>query len=237
MPSSPEALTAALRDLIEVVRTADLEGAGSSLVDTQTSAVQAASEALRPHTVDDVRMQAALRFEQLADDSGARMVDVQDLTDAEYIAADRPQPDEIFPYSPVVGPLHPLAPPVRLWRALGETGGELHGEVTLGAAYNGPPDCVHGGVIAEVFDEMLGCMCVTKGLGGFTGTLTVVYRTPTPLNTPLTLRAWHDRTEGRKIFAKGTIHVGETLCAEAAGIFIRTDQLSGDGRGLASPRA
>jgi acyl-CoA thioesterase FadM len=72
-------------------------------------------------------------------------------------------------------------------------------------------------------------MCVINGLGGFTGTLTVIYRTPTPLGERLTMRAWYDRSERRKIFAKGTLHHGDTLCAEAEGIFVRSDSLPGGG--------
>ncbi|MDG2027452.1 MAG: PaaI family thioesterase [Acidimicrobiales bacterium] len=228
-PTHGESLSAAIRELIEVVRTADLEAADAESLRSQTATVEAVTAAIRPHVVDGIRMQAALSFEGLDADSGARMIDVTDLTPEEFVADDRPQPDEIFPYSPVVGPLNPVSPPVRLWRAIGETGGELHGEAKLGDAYNGPPESVHGGVIAEVFDELLGCLCVSKGIGGFTGTLTVVYRSPTPLNTPIRLRAWHDRTEGRKVFAKGTMYDGDTLCAEAEGIFILSDQLSGGG--------
>ena len=138
-------------------------------------------------------------------------------------------PNEFFPYSPVVGRLNPISPPVEMWRADGEAGQEIHGSVSFPAAFNGPPGAVHGGVIAETFDELLGCVCVTNGLGGFTGTLTVVYRSLTPLGTPLTLRAWHDRSEGKKIYAKGTLHNGETLCAEAEGIFVRSNRLPGGG--------
>lgn len=234
MPTPGERLNDALRDLIEVVRTADLAAADADTIEDHVAAVRAVTDGLRPHTVAGLRMQAALRYDEIGDDAGSRMVEVQDLSAEEYVAAGRPDPDEIFPYSPVVGRLNPVAPPVRIWRAIGDTGGEIHGEMTLGAPYNGPPGSVHGGVIAEVFDEMLGCVCVTHGLGGFTGTLTVVYRSPTPLDTPLALRAWHDRTEGRKIFAKGTIHHGDVLCAEAEGIFIRSDRLSPDGRGPAA---
>jgi hypothetical protein len=34
------------------------------------------------------------------------------------------------------------------------------------------------------------------------------------------MRGWIDRVEGRKTFATGTFHHGETLCATAEGIFI-----------------
>ncbi|MAG32511.1 MAG: hypothetical protein CL908_16635 [Deltaproteobacteria bacterium] len=63
------------------------------------------------------------------------------------------------------------------------------------------------------------------GIGGFTGTLRVVYRSLTPLDKPIRMRSWLDRQDGVKVFVKGTMHCsgdeGETLCAEAEGIFIR----------------
>jgi acyl-CoA thioesterase FadM len=54
-----------------------------------------------------------------------------------------------------------------------------------------------------------------------TGTLTIKYRSPTPLHTPLDFAASVDRIEGRKVFTSGSIHAGERLCAEAEGIFIQ----------------
>ena len=57
-------------------------------------------------------------------------------------------------------------------------------------------------------------------VAGFTGTLKVIYRSPTPLGEPLTMRAWLDRCEGRKSFVKGVLMHGATLCAEAEGIFV-----------------
>lgn len=218
-----EDLTDAIRDLIEVVRTADLDE-----VDLRAliGSVRSVADTLRPRVVDAMRMQAALQYEHFLDNVGMDAASPQGVDDARDGRLD---PTEFFPYSPVVGPLNPIAPPVRMWRVHTDNGGEIHGDVTFGAAFNGPPDCVHGGVIAETMDELLGCVCVTNGLGGFTGTLTVIYRSPTPLGTRLTLRGWHDRSEGRKIFAKGTIHHGDTLCAEAEGIFIRSDSLPGGG--------
>ena len=212
MPHCAEDLNNALRELIDMVRTADLEGVG---LDEHVRSIEALVAALRPHRHEGMRMQAALRYEDAMGDGsdGGGMND----------------PNQFFPYSPVVGRLNPIAPPVEMRVVEGPAGQEIHGSVTIGAAYNGPPDCVHGGVIAEILDELLGCVCVTNGLGGFTGTLTVVYRSTTPLSQPLTLRGWHDRNEGRKVFAKGTIHHGDTLCVEAEGIFIRSAALPGGG--------
>jgi acyl-CoA thioesterase FadM len=53
-----------------------------------------------------------------------------------------------------------------------------------------------------------------------TGTLTVRYRRPTPLHTELRFNARFDRAEGRKIYTSGQLFAGESLCAEAEGLFI-----------------
>jgi acyl-coenzyme A thioesterase PaaI-like protein len=90
----------------------------------------------------------------------------------------------------------------------------------FGSAYEGPPGCVHGGYVAAAFDEVLGYAETFSGAPGMTGTLTVVYRTPTPLHTEVTFRAKITRVEGRKIFVHGTLHAGERLCAESDAIFV-----------------
>ena len=94
------------------------------------------------------------------------------------------------------------------------------GEVTYGAAYEGPPSCVHGGFIAAGFDEVLGFAQALTGRPGMTARLEVQYRSPTPLHQPLRYEGRIDRVEGRKIFAVGTLHHGDTLCAEAQALFV-----------------
>jgi len=122
-----------------------------------------------------------------------------------------------FDQSPLIGLANPLAPPIRIEKT-GERTAEAR--ATFGSAYEGPPGCVHGGFVAAAFDEVLGFVQSLSGSGGFTGTLTVRYRSPTPLHRELHFRAGMDRSEGRKTFSSGTLHAGETLCAEAEGIFI-----------------
>jgi acyl-coenzyme A thioesterase PaaI-like protein len=126
-------------------------------------------------------------------------------------------PAEFFPYSPIVGRCNPIAPPVE-FRVEGR---EIHAEHAFDAPYNGPPASVHGGVIAAVFDELLGSNGAMLEIGGFTGTLTIRYRSLTPIGQPIRMRSWIDRQEGRKIFICGTMHFGDTLCSEAEGVFIQ----------------
>jgi len=135
-------------------------------------------------------------------------------------------PQDFFPTSPMIGYANPVAPPVDIWAEQGADGRlELRGRAFYGYAYEGPPTCVHGGVIAGLFDELLGSVNIAIGRPGMTGTLTVKYRRPTPLLTPLDLVARQTSVEGRKIFAWGGIYHHGVLTAEADGIFIEVEAL------------
>jgi len=162
-----------MRDLIEVVRTAEL---GDADLGWATELVTDIAQRLRPKVVDGVRMQHALRYEGFTG-KGDRFD--PDTTD-EAAAGGSLDPEEFFPYSPLVGRLNPISPPIRMWRASGASKGEVHGSAVFRSAYNGPPGSVHGGVLAATFDELLGATAVVNGLGAFTGTLSVVYKSFTP---------------------------------------------------------
>jgi acyl-coenzyme A thioesterase PaaI-like protein len=79
----------------------------------------------------------------------------------------------------------------------------------------------HGGVIALLFDEAMGAANVCEGVGGFTGTLTVRYERPTPLDQELEVEAQVANAEGRKVITRGTISHGGQVTARAEGVFIR----------------
>jgi hypothetical protein len=151
-------------------------------------------------------------------------------------------PQDNFSTSPVIGFANPVAPPVEVWAVEGENGQrEVRGRVTFGYAYEGPPTCVHGGVIAELFDELLGMCNILVGEGAMTGTLTIRYRRPTPLLAPLDLAARHTGKDGRKIYAWGAIFSQGELTAEAEGIFIEVppgrmlDIVSGNAHSTEAP--
>ncbi|WP_405163517.1 PaaI family thioesterase [Nocardia sp. NBC_01499] len=93
--------------------------------------------------------------------------------------------------------------------------------ITFRTFHLGGNNAAHGGVIAIGFDDLLG-MAAAVYAGGVTRTasLTVDYRSITPLNTELQLRAWAERQEGRKVYVRATLHDGDRLCAEANGLFI-----------------
>lgn len=121
-----------------------------------------------------------------------------------------------FDWSPQLGLSNPLAPPIHV--AVEE--GIVVGRARFGIAYEGPPGCVHGGFIAAAFDEVLGVTQSLSGQVGMTGTLTIRYRRPTPLNADLRFEGRVDSVNGRKVTTSGRLLAGEQLTAEATGLFI-----------------
>jgi hypothetical protein len=193
-----------------------------------------AADSARNRLAAEVRRLTDLVVGRLVDDADLdrAAVDVAGVADRLDAAAEpgkrprgQPDPDghpqDFFATSPIIGYANPLAAPVDVWVVRGADGqAELRGRAWFGYAYEGPPTCVHGGIIAEVFDELLGSANIVTGRAGMTGTLTVKYRRPTPLLSELSLVARQTGVEGRKIFAWGGIYHDGELTAEAEGIFI-----------------
>lgn len=122
--------------------------------------------------------------------------------------------------SPVLGTINPIAVPLVVNVLQEGARATVEGRITFTEPYEGAPGCVHGGFIASAFDEVLGVAQSASGQPGMTANLTVDYRSPTPLLRELVFRGWCEKVEGRKIFTRGTLHHGDTLCAESTGLFI-----------------
>jgi len=118
---------------------------------------------------------------------------------------------------PVMGRANVLAPPVEFTI---DADGTLSGTTTLGLEYQGPPHCVHGGVVALLFDVVLGRANFHAGTNGMTVDLDVTYVSPTPILQPLVITGRQVSVEGRKIRSSGEIHSGGRLCARAEGLFV-----------------
>ena len=118
--------------------------------------------------------------------------------------------------NPLSGNGNPIAPPVNSWLK----DGEAFGRVNMGWQYEGPPNCVHGGFIAAIFDDFLGMAQRLTKAPGMTGTLTVRYRKPTPLNVDLELHGYVKSSEGRKNLLIGEMRANGVLTAECEGLFI-----------------
>lgn len=168
---------------------------------------------------------AAIRTQ--ADDATAHAVtaQVQELTERLRAAtlSDSPGMRYVVDGRPlawgnaVIGLRNPIAPPLVIQH--GENG-QCWSDFHLGAAYEGPPSLVHGGVSALVLDHILGEAAsdgLTKAL--YTGTITVRYLRGTPLG-PLRAEASIYRKEGVKTYARGHISDASGVTVEADGVFI-----------------
>ena len=118
--------------------------------------------------------------------------------------------------NPVIGLRNPTAPPLQLHDDKGVVWADFH----LGAAYEGPPGHVHGGVCALVLDHVLG----EAASGGmtrpvFTGTISCRYLRATRLGA-LHVEATIERIDGVKTFAVGHLADDEGVTVEAEGVFV-----------------
>jgi acyl-coenzyme A thioesterase PaaI-like protein len=128
-------------------------------------------------------------------------------------------PTGLFPFSPASGPANPISPDIELHVTDDKT---VHGTITLDAIYNGPPfDTCHGGIVALIYDDLIGMAAMVGAGGGMTARLAIDYRKPTPLFKKIELTAWLESHEGRKFIAKGEMRCDGELLSEAEGLFIR----------------
>ncbi|GAA3677126.1 PaaI family thioesterase [Nocardioides ginsengisoli] len=130
----------------------------------------------------------------------------------EYLAAGRRRPWG----NPVIGLRNPIAPPLVVHS---DPSGRVESDFHCGAAYEGPPGLVHGGMVALILDQILGHAVGAAGRPGMTGTLTLVYRRGTPLGD-LRAEAWVDREDGVKTWAKARMIGPQGVTCEAEGVFI-----------------
>lgn len=188
------------RDVAQLIHDLRCSHAPPEILAEATGHIQQALDALQPWLKEGEGWSTI----SIASDSAGMPWEDEDIT-------------RVMPYSPVSGTRNPIAPPIRLWRA-GEA--EVMGEVTFTPTYAGPPDSVHGGIIAAVFDEVLAMANVISGNAGFTGTLTIRYHSTTPLGRPIELWGKNVRQDGRKQISKGEMRVDGKVTASAEGLFI-----------------
>jgi acyl-coenzyme A thioesterase PaaI-like protein len=145
-----------------------------------------------------------------------------------FPAADRSRPEQVMPFDPVLGPLNPLAPPLRFaWdppRAIATA--------TFDTPYEGPPGCVHGGIIACAFDQVLSVANLLSGRPGPTVRLALRFRRPTPIRMPLRFEGWQEHTDDRRVHTVGRLLAGDRVTVEAEGSFalLSTDAVMRLGR-------
>ena len=117
----------------------------------------------------------------------------------------------------VIGTRNPIAPPLIINE---DASGKVSCDFELGAAYEGPPGHVHGGVAALVLDHVLG-EAASDGINPrLTGTITLRYVRATRLGR-LHAEATTTRVDGVKTFASGHLADDQGVTVEAEGVFIQ----------------
>lgn len=116
----------------------------------------------------------------------------------------------------VIGILNPIAPPLVIRH---DASGKTWCDFQLGAAYEGPPGHVHGGIAALVLDHLLGEAASDGVNPRFTGTISLRYVRGTRLGR-LHAEATTTRIDGVKTFAAGHLADEDGVTVEAEGVFI-----------------
>jgi acyl-coenzyme A thioesterase PaaI-like protein len=182
------------------------------------------TSALRRIIDCNVKLNAPLdTLTRLANDAEAMLATMEPYSSVRPIAAHNKvfKPEDVnwsAPYSPVVGRCNPLSPPMQMMLE----DNKAVSLATFGDPYEGPPNCVHGGIVALAWDHVMALSNMLLNARGPTAWLHVEYRKPTPLYTPLRFEAWIDRVEGKKIFVKGACYANGEVVTEASGLFINT---------------
>ena len=105
------------------------------------------------------------------------------------------------------------------------SGDEVVAEVTLRPGHEGAPMRSHGGIVAALFDDILGFVLTIHKQPGFTGELKIRYEAGTPIGEPLLCRVRLDERQGRKLLMSGELEVVATgqVVARCTAIFISID--------------
>jgi acyl-CoA thioesterase FadM len=80
-----------------------------------------------------------------------------------------------------------------------------------------------GGIVAGVFDDVLGYVLQVHQHVAFTGSIAVRYERPTPLFVPIVYRARLDHIEGRKLFMTAGCWNDDLRIATSTATFIAVD--------------
>lgn len=88
--------------------------------------------------------------------------------------------------------------------------GVVFSELSCPRKDEGGRNVAHGGWTAGVLDELVGHTLLLRGEFAVTGTLTVVFHKPVPVEVPLIAETHVLRREGRRVFVSAELRLAET---------------------------
>lgn len=193
------------------------------------AALRRLGHALMGHDADPVLLErVALAAEGVAADLEAGPARQRDVAELKRRMFEVEVPDGArvvhFDECFVSGPWNPLGIAIEVHRE----GDEAVADVVLGPAFEGAPGRSHGGIVAAVFDDVLGYLLTLHGVPAFTGELAVRYQAPTPIGQPFTVRARLTGRDGRKLYAAGEAVADAVTVASATATFVTIERPPGD---------
>ena len=189
------------------------------------AALRRLGDAIVSHQVDDAELEeltgAVSGFTQIVERGPARLHGFFQPGRPD-LAGERPEPIEGAPLATLPDcVISGLANPMGVAATFFEEGEEAICRVELGHAFEGAPDRAHGGIVSAIFDHTMGL--ATAATPAFTGWITITYRAPTPLHTPLEIRARITERDGRKLTVTAEMLVDGAVIVEGEGLFITFD--------------
>lgn len=115
--------------------------------------------------------------------------------------------------------------------ASGTRKGESITILKIGSGVNGHIDICHGGFVSVLLDEVIGLAADDvrpRDKSTMTAYLKVDYKKPVRTPAVVLCRAWVEKSEGRKLFGRGTVEDGEgVVLAEGEALFVVVEKVTG----------
>ena len=129
---------------------------------------------------------------------------------------DLDDPNTIMPFNPATGAFNPVAPNL----SMKVDGKALVTELIFASRYESSPDCVQGGMVSALYDQLLAFALMIHGKTGPSLSLKVNFLKRTPIEEPLRFRSWIEKIDGDRYHACGECYLGETKISDAEGLIL-----------------
>ena len=102
-------------------------------------------------------------------------------------------------------------------------GDHVYADLQFDERHSGAPGLAHGGAISAACDDIMGFTLWIARTPAVTRTLTVEYRRPVPLHTPIRLTAWIDHESDRLLHIAAAGSFDEQTYFTSSGVFVKVD--------------
>ena len=99
-------------------------------------------------------------------------------------------------------------------------------ETALPSRFQGWDGIAHGGIVATILDEVMAWSLAGADSWGVTARMSIDFRRPVPLETPIRAEGWITRSRRRIIDTEARLVAGATgeLLATATGVYVAADE-------------